>query len=161
MSCLNLKNEEVRICFVASSGGHLEEARCLKKIASKYPSILVTEREDYEIKSFCDQMVLIDKMNRKEIYSWIRLFLGLRGVHRFLKERKITHIVTTGAMCSFGYCLVAKFMGIKIIYIESFARTKSPSITGKLIYPISDLFIIQWKELKKYYPKAVYGGGIF
>ena len=33
--------------------------------------------------------------------------------------------------------------------------------TGRLIYPIADLFIVQWKEMLKLYPKAVYGGSIY
>ena len=29
------------------------------------------------------------------------------------------------------------------------------------IYPIADLFIVQWEEMLKLYPKAVYGGAIY
>ena len=49
----------------------------------------------------------------------------------------------------------------KIIYIESFARVDNASLTGKLFYKIADVFIVQWEELLKIYPKAIYGGGIF
>ena len=49
----------------------------------------------------------------------------------------------------------------KIIYIESFARVDEASLTGKLMYPIADKFIVQWEEMLKLYPKAVYGGAIY
>ncbi|WP_191976308.1 hypothetical protein [Limosilactobacillus reuteri] len=49
----------------------------------------------------------------------------------------------------------------KVIYIESFARITTPSLTGKILYHFADLFIVQWKELLKVYPKAKYFGGIF
>ena len=52
-------------------------------------------------------------------------------------------------------------MGKKVIYIESFARVDEPSLTGKLMYHVADLFIVQWKEMMEFYPNAVYGGGIF
>ena len=58
-------------------------------------------------------------------------------------------------------CIYAKLFGKKIIYIESMARINSPSATGKLVYKFADLFIIQWEELRKFYPKAVYGGVIY
>ncbi|KAG2222037.1 hypothetical protein INT45_003682 [Circinella minor] len=47
---------------------------------------------------------------------------------------------------------------IEIIYIESFARVTSLSLTGKLLYFFVDRFIVQWNELIKKYPKAEYHG---
>lgn len=52
-------------------------------------------------------------------------------------------------------------MGKKIIYIESFARVHNPSLTGRLVYKIADLFIVQWEDMLKVYDKAVLGGGFF
>ena len=34
-------------------------------------------------------------------------------------------------------------------------------MTGKMVYPITDKFIIEWKEMKKVYPKAINLGSIF
>ena len=156
-----MKDNSKRICFISSSGGHFEELKCLRNIADKYVSVLITEKEEYDITSFCDKMYLIPKMNRREISSYFTLVHSVFLAKKIFKKYKITHLVTTGAMCSYVFCLVAKMMGIKVVYIESFARTTTPSLTGRLVYPISDLFIIQWKALKKYYPKSIYGGGIF
>ena len=52
-------------------------------------------------------------------------------------------------------------MGAKLIYIEVFDRIDMPTITGRLCYLVADKFIVQWDEMKKYYPKAVNIGGIF
>ena len=49
----------------------------------------------------------------------------------------------------------------KIIYIESFARCNKPSLTGKIMYKFADIFIVQWEEMLEFFPKAMYGGGIF
>ncbi|KAF7315597.1 UDP-N-acetylglucosamine transferase subunit ALG14 [Mycena indigotica] len=56
-----------------------------------------------------------------------------------------------------GTCLVLciavyinKFLGIaapRLIYIESFARVESLSLSGKLLHPLVDRFIVQWKQL--------------
>lgn len=34
----------------------------------------------------------------------------------------------------------------KIIYVESFARVKSLSLSGKLVRPFVDTFVVQWPE---------------
>ena len=78
----------------------------------------------------------------------------------FLKEKPEV-IITTGAGVAIPMCVIAKIFRKKIIYIESFARIDTPNKTGRFIYKFADLFIVQWEELKKYYPKAVYGGWIY
>ena len=52
-------------------------------------------------------------------------------------------------------------MGSRIIYIETFANIQTKTATGKLLYPISDLFVVQWKDMQKLYKKAKYGGWIY
>lgn len=34
-------------------------------------------------------------------------------------------------------------------------------MSGKMVYPIVDKFIVQWEEQKKVYPKAINLGSIF
>jgi len=58
-------------------------------------------------------------------------------------------------------CYLGKIFGSKIIYIETIANVNKKTATGKLIYPIADLFIVQWKEMLEVYPRAVYGGSIY
>ena len=57
--------------------------------------------------------------------------------------------------------LIAKLFKKKVIYIETFARVNTASKTGRFVYKFADLFIVQWEELKKIYPNAVYGGSIY
>ena len=79
---------------------------------------------------------------------------------KIIEKEKPDVIITTGALLSFPFCFIGRKKS-KIIYIESFARVNNKSLTGKLIYPFADLFIVQWKSMLKYYPKAKYTGGIF
>ena len=48
-----------------------------------------------------------------------------------------------------------------MIFIESFAKNKGKTLSGKLVYPIATTFVVQWKSMLEYYPKAVYFGGIY
>jgi hypothetical protein len=58
-------------------------------------------------------------------------------------------------------CCIGKLFGSKIIYIETFANMYTKTVTGKLLYPIADLFIVQWDSMKKLYPNSVDGGWIY
>ena len=56
---------------------------------------------------------------------------------------------------------LGKMMGAKTIYIEVFDRIDKPTMTGKIVYPVTDRFIVEWEEMKKVYPKAINLGSIF
>ena len=58
-------------------------------------------------------------------------------------------------------CLIAKIFGSRVIYIETFANINTKTITGKLLYPVSDKFIVQWDSMKKLYPNSIVGGWIY
>jgi len=77
-----------------------------------------------------------------------------------LKENPST-IITTGAGASYPTCKWAKILGKKIIYIESFAKLNSESVTGRMIYPFADKFFVQWPEMLSVYPNAEYHGTVY
>jgi beta-1,4-N-acetylglucosaminyltransferase len=59
--------------------------------------------------------------------------------------------------------LLGKLLGISsptIVYVESIARVKHLSLTGKLLYHLrlTDEFLVQWEELRTAYPRTVYSG---
>lgn len=59
--------------------------------------------------------------------------------------------------------LLGKLLGISspgIVYVESIARVKHLSLTGKILYHLrlTDEFLVQWEELSRLYPRAVYSG---
>ncbi len=72
-------------------------------------------------------------------------------------------IISTGAEIVVPLCYIAKlFFGIKILFIETFARIITPSWTGRMIYPIADVFLVQWKEIQRLYgARAKYVGKVF
>lgn len=52
-------------------------------------------------------------------------------------------------------------LGKKVIYVESFAKLDSKSVTGEMVYPFADYFFVQWEEMKRVYPKAIYHGTVY
>ena len=77
---------------------------------------------------------------------------------RILTKSKPHAIISAGPSLTIPLFYLAKPLGIKTIFVESWVRVHHKSQTGKLVYPISDLFLVQWLTMKKAYPKAVYAG---
>ena len=150
-----------KICFVASSGGHWEEILCLREIADEHESFFVTEKSGRSDECNLSDVYLLSQINRREkLFIFHFLWIFIRAMQILFKEKPDV-VITTGALVSYPFCLVAKLMRKKVVYIESFARVNEKSLTGKLVYPFADLFIVQWESMLKCYPNAVYGGGIF
>ena len=71
-------------------------------------------------------------------------------------------LVSNGGLLPIPFSYIGKLFGSNIIYIESAARVTTASGAGKLVYPIADLFLVQWKSLlKQYGRKAKYKGCLF
>lgn len=157
------RNGNEKVCFLASSGGHLEEISRLSEIESKYDNFLITEKGGFEELRFAKKVIHVWQINRKEplfIFKFIGLiFMAFKII---LKERP-TVLISTGALATVPFCMVGRLLGKRVVYIESFARIDTPSLTGKIMYKfkLADLFIVQWEDMLKYFPKAVIGGRIF
>jgi len=150
----------MKICFAASSGGHLEEIMRLEKLKAGRECFLFTE-VGLEESPFCEKVYYVKKIDRKERLFFLNFISLFRSSWRVLRTEKPDCVITTGALSAYPISLLGKLRGCKLIYIESFARTNTASLTGKLVHPIADLFIVQWEEGLRFFPKAVYGGGIF
>ncbi len=154
-----------KVLFISSTGGHLKELLQLKKLFGKYDSYLITEKTDStkklkdEYKEKMGYMVFGTK-DHMLTYPFKLLANCFISVYYFIKIRP-KYIVTTGTHTAGPICYLGKIFGSKIIYIETMANINRKTQTGRLIYPIADLFIVQWKSMLKIYPKAVYGGFIF
>ena len=78
----------------------------------------------------------------------------------FLRTRPDV-VISTGAGVAIATCYIAKLFGKRIVYVEDWCQVERPGLTGRIIYPIADLFIIQRESLRRFYPKAVFGGELF
>ena len=87
----------------------------------------------------------------------INTFIAIKVL---IKERP-NLIISSGAAVAVPFFYLGKLFGAKLIYIEVFDRIDKPTMTGKMVYPIVDKFVVQWEEQKKVYPKAVNLGSIF
>ena len=80
---------------------------------------------------------------------------------KILRKERPDLIISCGAAVAVPFFYVGKLFGAKLVYIEVFDRINSSTVTGKLVYPITDKFVVEWEEMKKVYPKAINLGSIF
>ena len=151
----------LKICFAASSGGHLEQLMMLYPMMKNHKSFILTEKTKYKFSTNDIKAYDVTQMNRHEFLFVIKLLiLIIESLIIFLKEKPEV-VISTGALATIPICLLSKLFRKKLIFIESFSKITSPTMTGKLMSKIADLVIIQWDDLKRFYPNAIYGGGIY
>lgn len=149
-----------KVIFVASSGGHLSEILKLKELFNEYEYLLVTEKT--QVTSKLDKEYRMEYLkygpNKNKIkYLGAVLYNVFKSINILLKFKPKT-VISTGAQVGGIMCFFAKLMGKRVIYIESLAKVRSLSTTGKMIYPFANKFYVQWESLEKKYKKAEYLG---
>lgn len=150
-----------KLCFVSSSGGHFEQISMLKPLMEKYECCVVTEKTEYLSEIQGQEMYYLHQVNRKEktVFFWM-IVNSFKSIEILIKEKPDV-IITTGVLAVIPICLLGKLFGKKLIYIESFAKITSPTKTGTFMYKYADQFYVQWESMKKFYPNAIYLGGIY
>lgn len=149
----------MNICLVGSSGGHLTHLFMLKPFWQEKKRFWVTFNKE-DSRSLLDGETCywcyfptnrnLKNLIRNTIVAW-----------KVLHKEKPDILISSGAAVAVPFFYLGKLMGAKLIYIEVFDRIDKATLTGKLVYPIVDKFIVQWEEQKKVYPKAINLGGIF
>ncbi|MCI6271547.1 MAG: polysaccharide biosynthesis protein [Erysipelotrichaceae bacterium] len=152
-----------KVMFVSSTGGHLSELLKLEPLFKEFDYHLVTEKtkSNISLKEKYKVSYLVYG-TKKQLFSYFFKFAFniLKSFYLFLKYQP-DYVVTTGTHTAVPLCYIAHLFKRKVIFIETFANAKSQTQAGKMIYPIADLFIVQWESMLEFYPNAIYGGWIF
>ena len=151
--------------FISSTGGHFNELMQLKPLMDKCNYHIVTEKtkQNSNLKEKFGKKLnfLIYETKKKPFkYMFVLLANSFISLYIFLKFRPQV-VVTTGTHTAGPMCCIARLLGSKVIYIETYANRISKTSAGKLLYYVANDFIVQWKEMLKLYPKAKYFGGIY
>lgn len=149
----------MKICLVCSHGGHLTQMLQLMDAFEGYETFFVTYNS--EATKNLKNTYLIKHYGEKNIHLFLMMInMTLKAVSILTKEKPVA-ILSNGGEIAIPFCYIGKLLGIKIIFIESLSRVTSKSGTGKIIFPIADLFLVQWESLLgKYGKKAKYWGGV-
>lgn len=145
----------MKICIACSAGGHLIESLQLYPLLKKYNIFFITVKRTQAQELLKKEKVffILDPKRNP-----IKILINLIQSFRILLKERPDVIISSGAGASVPTCYLGKLLGSKIIFIETLAAVEKPSLAGKFVYPIADLFVVQWKELLKFYRKSIYGG---
>lgn len=152
-------NKKLKVCLVGSSGGHLTHLYMLKPFWKDKERFWVTfDKED--ARSLLENEIMYPCYfpTNRNIKNLIKNTIV---AFKILKKEKPDLIISSGAAVAVPFFYLGKLFDAKLIYIEVFDRIDKPTMTGKMVYPITDKFIVQWEEMKKVYPKAINLGSIF
>lgn len=154
-----------KVLFISSTGGHLSEMLQLKDMFNRYDYKIITEKtkSNLKLKKYYGNRINYLVYGTKDhmlSYPFKLLYNCFKSLYFYLKIHP-DYVITTGAHTAGPMCLIAKLFGSRVIYIETFANINTKTITGKLLYPVSDKFIVQWDSMKKLYPNSIVGGWIY
>ena len=161
-----LMNKLKRVVFIASMGGHLNELLQLSPLFNETDYTIITEKSPstkYLAEKFDDKVHYLVSGSREHLFVYLFKFtynalLSLIYVLRFRPQS----VVSTGTHTAVVFCYLAKLLlRSKIIYIETYANVKLANISGKMIHPIADLYLVQWESLLPAYKKAQYVGKLY
>jgi UDP-N-acetylglucosamine:LPS N-acetylglucosamine transferase len=142
----------MKVCLVSSSGGHLFQLHALKAWWQKVDRFWVTfQKADAASLLGGEKVYRAHGPTTRNIKNLIRNFFL---AFRILLKEKPDLIISTGAAVAVPFFYVGKLLGCRLVFIEVYDRVDSPTLTGRLVYPITDAFVLQWPEQKKYYPKG-------
>jgi beta-1,4-N-acetylglucosaminyltransferase len=149
---------KIKIALVCSHGGHLTEMNMLLAAFEGYERLFVTYRcARTEALADRERVHLLPNIGTNPL----RMALAFLQALRILLAERPHVIVSTGAEIAIPFCWIGRLLGARVVYIESWCRIHTRSGTGPLVYPVADLFLVQWPDLLQLYgPKARYEGGL-
>jgi beta-1,4-N-acetylglucosaminyltransferase len=150
--------ESKKIGIIASRGGHLFQMYRLKPWWKKYRRFWVTFPGDDISSMLINEKIYFGHYpeSRNIINAMRNVFLAIR----ILRRERPSILVSCGAGIAPPFFYIAKFMGIRTVFIEPYDFIVYPSLSGKLVSPITSYMIVQHQEQKIFYRNAIYKGSI-
>ena len=148
----------MKIAIVCSHGGHLTETLQILNAFEGYEIFFCTyssSRDDF-LRGIAPTYFM------KNIgYSMPKMVTGFFWAWKVLWQERPDVILSLGAEIAVPFFYVGKLLGIRTIFIETRCRVETLSLTGKLVYPVADVYWVQWPGLlEKCGPKAAYMGAV-
>jgi UDP-N-acetylglucosamine:LPS N-acetylglucosamine transferase len=148
----------MKICLVASAGGHLIQLLQLADCWKGHQTFSVVTKELVRIKlAKYGNVYVVGQCNRKHPLKLIKVIL--KCIRILFRERPEV-IISTGAAAGCVKCFLGKLVGAKVIWIDSITNIEKLSLSGRMVRHIADLFFVQWPELTGKYKNVQFVGAI-
>lgn len=149
----------MKVLLVSSSGGHLTQLMCLEPWWAEHDRMWVTfDTADAVSKLEGEEVVWAHHPTTRNLTNLAR---NTRLARRTLDRFRPDVVISTGAGVAVPFFWQAKRFSAATIYLEVFDRIDSPTLTGRLCLPRTDLFLTQWPEQQEFYPTSVLLGQVW
>jgi UDP-N-acetylglucosamine:LPS N-acetylglucosamine transferase len=146
----------LRIGLVASSGGHLNELlKVTQSCINGSTFAVTTSAMVHSALNSVGPTYAVGECNRQHPF---RVMLLLVRCARIVGRQRPDVIISTGAAVGCVMCLLAKLVGARIIWLDSITNVERLSLSGRLVRPFADLFLVQWPDLAEKYRGVEYVG---
>ena len=147
------------VLLVCSSGGHLLQLVTLARAWGDLSRVWVSfDKSDVRSLLAGEEVIVAHGPTNRNIPNLLRnLWLAWRVVRR-VRPRAV---VTTGAGVAVPFAWFARLAGARVVYVESFTRIDSISLSCRLIRPVADRVYVQWPEAARLVGGARYVGNVF
>jgi beta-1,4-N-acetylglucosaminyltransferase len=143
----------MKVALVCSSGGHLAQLHRLEAWWREHDRVWITfDTEDATSLLLGERTVWAHHPTTRNLANAWR---NLRLAWDVLRRERPDVVVSDGAGVAVPFFAVAKLLGIRTVYLEVVDRVESRTLTGRLVYPITDLFCAQRADQVRLYPRAV------
>lgn len=153
-----------KILVVCSAGGHLAQGMKLARDLDTAQLFLATEsraKNFYDYSKFEKSFFFRDCTDGYS-FNFIRNFiLNLPILCICLLRVRPDIVVSTGAAIGVPALFFSRLIGARTIFVESFAKVKTPTLSGRIAYQFVHEFYVQWPSLLTIYPKAEFKGPIY
>jgi len=152
-----------KILAILGKGGHTTQMiRLLEKMPKDFKySYVVCYEDPISEKKVDGKLYKVNIPSTERDSNSMKIARTLRTIFQaiiVMMKDDPNAIVTAGPGVGAIFSYLGKLLRKKVIFIESWARVYSKSDSGKIVYPIADLFFVQWKEMEKVYRNAIYAG---
>lgn len=156
----------MKIGVVVSGGGHLDQALELLDAFEGHDLFMITYRQKSLLQfnhPKIRRVYFVSLFGSRGILLWLSLIWNIAENLCILLKEKPAMLFSTGSEIAIAPFYLGRILfHIRLIYLETFCRVEKPSITAKVIYPVADLILVQWKSLLNFLgPKAKYEGRVF
>lgn len=152
------ESKRLKICLVASAGGHLSELLKLSECWDNHDvfSVTTTSVAEKSLSQF-GKTYVVGECNRQHLCKVISVVCrSLRPMFREKPDIVISTGAAAGLICSF----LGKMLGAKVIWIDSIANVNRISLSGWLAQPIVGLLLVQWSKLADKYKNCEHVGSV-
>ncbi len=142
----------IRLGLVGSSGGHLAQLMALRPWWQEHDRFWVTfPTEDARSLLAGERVYWCHHPTNRNLPNLVR---NTVLAARVLRRERPSHLISTGAAVAVPFFYVGRLDGARLVYIESFDRIESATLTGRLVHPITQEFLVQWPEQQSLFGRS-------